>query len=168
MLSCFVASAAGAQSFSDGNFTSGWTQSTYVDPNGCSGGSISTSCGGGNPDAYLNVYNVSCAYGPYQGFVHNAHLSPYTWNPSAQGAILGVSMSADLRADGAMAFLPVLRQGGNYFVRGGTTAYSYHGWLAFNAPENNLGWCQLFPAWSAGNNFNCGAAQINFSTSGGD
>lgn len=152
---------AGAQSFSDGEFASGWSQATYVNPFGCSGGSQSVSASGGNPGAYLAVLDNSC------GFVHNANLSPFTWNPSTQGAITSVSMYADVSAPGAVAFLTVLRQGGNYFVRDGITATGNDGWIAFNAPESNTAWCNLYPAWSYGGNFDCGAAELDFSSTGG-
>ena len=150
-----------AQTFSDGNFATGWSQTTYVNPNSCSGGSIATAPAGGNPGAYLQVFDFSC------GFVHNANLSPFSWNPSTQGEITGVSFSSDVMSRSAMAFLTVLRQNGNFFVRDVTYAYGADGWLTFNGPASNLGWCNLYPSWSAGGNFACGAAQVDFTSNGG-
>ena len=156
-----LSTTAQAQSFTDGAFTTGWTQATYVNPYGCSGGSLNPVSSGGNPDGYLHVSDYSC------GFVHNANLSPFTWNPSTQGAITSVSFYSDVSAAGAMAFLTVLRQNNSYFVRSLTYAYAADGWLAFNAPETNTAWCNLYATWSAGGNFNCGAAQVDFTTTGG-
>lgn len=157
-----LAGSLQAQSFSDATFATGWSQSTYVNPNGCSGGSSVA-----EPAGYLHVFNYNCAIGPYQGFVHNANLGPFTWNPSTQGAVTSVSMSADLASASAMAFLPVLRQGGNYFARGTAYAYAADGWVSYNAPETNTPWCNLFPLWSAAGNYNCGPAQVDFTTTGG-
>ena len=45
--------------------------------------------------------------------------------------------------------------------------YASDGWRSYSAPENNLAWCQLYTSWSAGGNFSCGAAQIDFTAAGG-
>ena len=70
-----------------------------------------------------------------------------------------------------MAFLTMLRQGGNYFVSPDATDYNiasdWQGWRTMtNTAETLSGQCQLYPTFGLGGNYSCRAAQLDFSATG--
>ena len=170
-LSSLCAPTAGAQTYFDGSFDTGWSRVQVVKNSCCDDGDAWTTdeAPGGNSGAYRRAYNLV-----YYGYSGNAQISPFGWNPSTQGAITGLAISYDYRAIGGadMAFLTLLRQGGNYFVSPDASDYNIgsdrQGWRTMtNAAETLSGWCQLYPAFGLGGNYSCGAAQVDFSATGG-
>jgi hypothetical protein len=160
-----IAGVASAQSFSDGSFTTGWTTTTIVS----SGGSASSAplAINGNPGAYLSTNDFVFA-----GYTAGAHVSPFSWDPSTQGAITGLSVSYDYTAtNNAMGFGTLVRQGGLYYWSGALGDYNApaggSGWWSFsnaNEPLAASSWCQVYGSFYT--TFTCGAGQVDFSATG--
>ncbi len=170
-LSLLSAPTARAQSFFDGSFDAGWSRVQVVKHSCCDDGDAWTTdaAPGGNTGAYRRAYDLV-----YYGYSGNAHISPFGWNPSTQGAITGLAVSYDYRAIGSadMAFLTIVRQGGKYFVSPNATDFNvasdWQGWRTMtNASESLSGWCQIYAAFGYRGDYSCGAARLDFSATGG-
>ena len=167
---------AQAVTYTDGDFASAWTNTVIVS-SGC-GGTASVDAAGGNPGAFLHVFDTACHY------TGVAHLSPFSWDPSTQGAITKLAMGYDMGGfGGAVAYLPMIQQNGLFF--GSTADVQSYGWRRVNntgftyvgtspsgpAPAEGMAtsnqWCQYFLLWAESpNNYACGAAQPDFSATG--
>ena len=160
-----ITDVAGAQSFSDGSFATGWTTTTIVSSGG--GASSAPLAVNGNPGEYLSTNDFV-----FFGYTAGAHISPFSWDPSTQGAITGMSVSYDYTAtNNAMGFGTLVRQGGLYYWSGAVGDYNAPGggtgWWSFsnaNEPLSASSWCQVYGSFYT--SFTCGAAQVDFSATG--
>ena len=160
-----IAGTARAQSFTDGSFATGWTTSTIVSSGG--GASSAPLAVNGNPGAYLSTSDFV-----YGGYTSGAHVSPFSWNPSTQGAVTSLSVSYDYTAtNNAMAFGTLVRQGGLYYwgLAAGDqqVANPGTGWWSFSNPNEPLAassWCQVYGSFYT--SYTCGAGQLDFSATG--
>ncbi|MES2176812.1 MAG: PEP-CTERM sorting domain-containing protein [Gemmatimonadota bacterium] len=176
LLTAASASAVRAQTFFDGNFTSGWSSTLVIHHTGGDSGSGALDGPDGNPGAYWGTSNY--VYFGYSGMVHT---SPFGWDPSTQGAITSLAISYDIGAKSSnqIAFLTTARQNGHYFVSPGDanpdpTNIDYNiagpssSWIHVSNPAEALsGWCEIYSTFGFGGNYTCGAATLDFSTSGG-
>ena len=154
-----------AQSFLDGDFQTGWSRVLVVHHSCCDDGTAATDPGFGNP-GWQRVFSNTV----YGGIAGNAHLSPFSWNPSTQGAITGAGMSFDYSVtNAASAFAPLISQNGlywssthNYFAEG-----VFEGWHHF--AQGTLGvangdWTELCQGYGY---TACNGDVPDFSASGG-
>ncbi len=172
IMSIAISTTSRAQAtYFDGDFATGWTRDLVVHHSCCDTGDAYTTsqAPGGNAGAYRHVYNLV-----YYGYSGNAHLSPFSWNPSTQGAVTNLAVSYDYRSIGSadMAFLTVVRQSGKYFVSPDASDYNiasgWQGWRHMgNVSESLSGWCEIYAAFGHNGNYNCGGATLNFSATGG-
>lgn len=130
-----LVSHAGAVSYFDGNFDSGWT--TAVFGSGSYSSSASQMTTGGNPDKYFRITNYTGVSSQVYGFYMNTNA---TYNPSVLGAIGSIDYYEDQRyfsGDGnhQAAGVALFQDGTYYFTtRGGYTNSSTWGPLLSGIP----------------------------------
>jgi hypothetical protein len=108
-------------SFADGEFNNGdWFMSANLDTATDNGSTAFQQTTGGNPGAFRRV--VHNFTGPFGSGVVFAHLKiGAVYDPATEGAITNVAFAYDLIAfdaiaTGAVAYFPLLEQGGKYYV----------------------------------------------------
>ncbi len=138
---------AGAQTISDGDFSSGWssfllTVTTPLPASDPSAMFVSTVIGsGGNPGGYLDT--VQGYAGPNMG-IHVAHMDANgTIDPAALGGLDGLTFSFDVNffdypgsppaPSFAVGYRPLVEQGGVFFA-GPTVVAVSPSWMSFVEP----------------------------------
>lgn len=140
-----LAAPAHAQTFADQTLGAGWSSyvinSDCAPAGGCSGSGTAIGTGGNSgtaPDPYRAFTHVLSG-----GIIFVFHESPFSWDPSTQGAITSASSGFDYDPSGgnggsAIAFELGVRQGSDVFIY----------YASYDAPFVGSGWHTMNYAFS--------------------
>ncbi|MBI3791041.1 MAG: PEP-CTERM sorting domain-containing protein [Gemmatimonadetes bacterium] len=163
-LTLFAATPAWAQHYADGSLASFTSSLLYA--SGCPNLVVTHPVSGGNPGALLAFTQSECGTPEFA-----THYSPFTWDPSTQGALTTITVGWDARWTGGSFFGDtrigtgfILRQSGHTYIGLGPGAsfgeVATSSWSHFSAVLTQSMWCDY-------NGFSCNGTLPDFSTTGG-